>query len=232
MNKKEYHRYLESPEWKAISDAKKESVENKCEICGEGGVLHSHHLHYRNIGHENLEDLLVVCPEHHQEITDANTSSGKHYQTYETIPFAKFLIGFAIFVFVATFAAITLAGIQSTGLFSTPAVIPLPEDVGINCGNDLGCYDEALVKCEKAEYFVGRNKQLLDSGFFGKKNQPVRIDGPAEFEGQDACQVTYINMCKSTNFTACAKCHYDAICYFKIGTHEIIGCNKIPIGKC
>jgi hypothetical protein len=39
----------------------------ECTICGDGR-FQLHHLHYRNIGDEDLADLMPLCGDHHYEV--------------------------------------------------------------------------------------------------------------------------------------------------------------------
>ncbi len=71
MNAQEYLHYLQSPEWK---DRAKECIKHygeRCAVCKCGWrrrTLHVHHLHYQNVGNEQVEDLVVLCKTHHHEI--------------------------------------------------------------------------------------------------------------------------------------------------------------------
>lgn len=60
--KMEYNRYMDSPEWQKKREAVFKAQGKKCRRCGsERGVLHVHHLTYARFGHEDLEDLQVLC---------------------------------------------------------------------------------------------------------------------------------------------------------------------------
>ncbi|UMQ41623.1 MULTISPECIES: hypothetical protein [unclassified Chryseobacterium] len=64
----QYHKYLESPEWKA----KRELVFKRdgyiCTQCKCKPAFHAHHLTYENIFNEKLEDLISVCADCHSKI--------------------------------------------------------------------------------------------------------------------------------------------------------------------
>lgn len=67
-----YHDYLKSPEWsqkrqEALHRSGGNSLDGpKCEACDtRAHSLDVHHLHYRNLGHEPLNDLVVLCRECH-----------------------------------------------------------------------------------------------------------------------------------------------------------------------
>jgi len=64
-NRIEYTEYLLSPEWEEIKKQMKARYGNKCELCGSTQDLEVHHLHYRNLGHEDLRDLLLLCHDCH-----------------------------------------------------------------------------------------------------------------------------------------------------------------------
>lgn len=65
----EYHAHLASPEWARMRKAALEAAGYSCALCGRdrrqlrlmGRHLQVHHKHYRNLGHERLEDLTVLC---------------------------------------------------------------------------------------------------------------------------------------------------------------------------
>lgn len=63
----EYKTHLNSPEWATTRSQKLEEADYECQRCGDSGVpLEVHHLTYDRLGHEWLEDLLVVCHECHE----------------------------------------------------------------------------------------------------------------------------------------------------------------------
>lgn len=67
--KDEYKEYIASAKWKRIRDAKIESVGGVCERCGISRfsvILEVHHLHYRTLKKERLEDLQVLCHDCHK----------------------------------------------------------------------------------------------------------------------------------------------------------------------
>ena len=65
--KSNYEAYLQSAHWYFMLRLKRESVGNKCEICGSPHDLQVHHLTYERIGKERLEDLQVLCRYHHKK---------------------------------------------------------------------------------------------------------------------------------------------------------------------
>lgn len=69
-NKKEYQKYLNSPEWK---EKRKEIFEKRkgiCELCGEKleNKYHVHHDNYNNLGNEKESDLILLCENCHNDI--------------------------------------------------------------------------------------------------------------------------------------------------------------------
>ena len=68
-----YTEYMSSPEWRRKRAEYFESGRPTCcYICGapKDWDTQLHHRTYANLGHENLDDLVPVCPAHHKEITD------------------------------------------------------------------------------------------------------------------------------------------------------------------
>lgn len=62
----DYQEYITSPEWEAKREQKLEEQDHTCEICG-GRATQAHHLHYRTLGNESMEDLQALCWECHQK---------------------------------------------------------------------------------------------------------------------------------------------------------------------
>jgi hypothetical protein len=79
MTKKEYHEYLQSPQWawrrqqvwersggrcehmSGGDDAAFSKYPRRCEMAADN----VHHLTYERVGHERFEDLIHVCRRHH-----------------------------------------------------------------------------------------------------------------------------------------------------------------------
>lgn len=53
--------YMASPEWKAKRKEKLQEVGQRCQGCSSDERLEVHHLTYERLGHERLEDLMVLC---------------------------------------------------------------------------------------------------------------------------------------------------------------------------
>jgi replicative DNA helicase len=68
-----YYEYLKSPKWQEVRELALERAGYKCQICGRTQNLDIHHNTYENLGNErdHLEDLIVLCSEHHQVYHDA-----------------------------------------------------------------------------------------------------------------------------------------------------------------
>ena len=64
-----YEAHINSLEWKLFRLTVFASRGTNCEACGlsDSGQRHVHHLHYRNLGHEKLEDVKVLCEVCHQK---------------------------------------------------------------------------------------------------------------------------------------------------------------------
>ena len=63
--KLKHQAYLESPEWAKVRCDLFITRGEKCEICGHAKNLQVHHFHYDNLGHEEPDDLIILCAYHH-----------------------------------------------------------------------------------------------------------------------------------------------------------------------
>jgi 5-methylcytosine-specific restriction endonuclease McrA len=61
-----YSAYLKSPEWRALRKPVLERAGGHCEECGEETYLQVHHLNYKRVGAERLEDLRAICNPCHE----------------------------------------------------------------------------------------------------------------------------------------------------------------------
>lgn len=85
---REYHKYLQSSEWRMRAEKRLRIDHYQCQACGSVGVpgneLEVHHWTYRNIFHENPEtDLVTLCRCCHKLIHNAmnrvtDLKSGRH----------------------------------------------------------------------------------------------------------------------------------------------------------
>ena len=57
----QYKEYIRSDAWRNKRDNAIEAAEGKCRSCGSRCGLCVHHLHYRTLFNENIEDLEVLC---------------------------------------------------------------------------------------------------------------------------------------------------------------------------
>jgi len=49
----------------------REIAQGRCEWCGiEHAILHTHHIHYRTLGDEEPQDLIVLCDTCHADAHD------------------------------------------------------------------------------------------------------------------------------------------------------------------
>jgi hypothetical protein len=64
-----YSEFLKTPYWKAVSMKAKQKANYRCQMCNEGGLLHTHHRTYDNHGAEHLhmDDLIVLCERCHYQ---------------------------------------------------------------------------------------------------------------------------------------------------------------------
>ncbi len=72
-------KYMESKEWKHLKNSVLFINNSKCEMCADDENLDVHHKTYKHIGHENMDDLAVVCRSCHEEIHDEYGYDYNHY---------------------------------------------------------------------------------------------------------------------------------------------------------
>lgn len=63
--KGDYQAWLQTDEWQRIRQEAIERADHCCADCGATRRLQVHHLHYRNVGAEQPEDLVVLCESCH-----------------------------------------------------------------------------------------------------------------------------------------------------------------------
>lgn len=56
-----YQEYLKSEHWKETREKALKRSGYKCQVCGYNKNLQVHHNTYKNIGHEDPTDLVVLC---------------------------------------------------------------------------------------------------------------------------------------------------------------------------
>jgi hypothetical protein len=77
-----YHQYAASSAWKNKSYAMREYFKT-CAICNSTKKLCVHHKHYNTVGHEGLEDLVVLCGDHHWEFEEKRIKNKEQEKTAE-----------------------------------------------------------------------------------------------------------------------------------------------------
>ena len=65
-----YQEYLHSAAWHEKRLLKLREAGFRCQLCNSASPLQVHHRHYRDIGHENTRDLIVLCSRCHQHFHD------------------------------------------------------------------------------------------------------------------------------------------------------------------
>jgi hypothetical protein len=63
-----YLLYLHSPEWEEKRQARMGIAGGICEICERAPAEHVHHLSYRRVFAERIDDLRAVCKKCHDEL--------------------------------------------------------------------------------------------------------------------------------------------------------------------
>lgn len=65
-----YEEYLKSPRWRTKRLLKAKQAHYTCEVCGKviKKGFHIHHLTYKHLGNEPLEDLAFLCEDCHTNI--------------------------------------------------------------------------------------------------------------------------------------------------------------------
>jgi len=74
LHKMPYDLYLKTKHWKAFRLKALHQLGRKCMMCDtdETKILHVHHLTYKNLGHESMEDVIILCPVCHKAIHNAS----------------------------------------------------------------------------------------------------------------------------------------------------------------
>lgn len=62
----DYQAYLASREWSLLRERVRERSGNRCEHCCHARQQSVHHLTYKNLGNEDLHELLAVCEPCHE----------------------------------------------------------------------------------------------------------------------------------------------------------------------
>ena len=94
--KEKYQNYIASAKWKRLRVRKIESVGGVCERCGISKFsvkLEVHHLHYRTLEKESLDDLQVLCHACH-EYADAERQTIEELEKKARQQSSSLYIGF------------------------------------------------------------------------------------------------------------------------------------------
>ena len=72
MSAEDKQAYMHSNKWKNLKKYRMIIANNKCEVlgCNETDNLQLHHITYENLGDEDINDVRIVCGDHHQQIHD------------------------------------------------------------------------------------------------------------------------------------------------------------------
>jgi hypothetical protein len=66
-----YHEYITSPEWRAKADYLKSLAGWRCQVCNSADEpLHAHHRTYERLGHEDPNDITILCETCHSLFHD------------------------------------------------------------------------------------------------------------------------------------------------------------------
>ena len=57
----DYDRYMRSKSWQIKRQKFLAHYNCQCVLCGSKAHLHVHHLHYKTLGNEGVEDVIVCC---------------------------------------------------------------------------------------------------------------------------------------------------------------------------
>lgn len=76
----DYNKYIQSEEWKKNPMRIQTLINDNhcCRMCGDGNSIHVHHITYKNLRHERLEELVTLCHQCHDYTHDMH-GQGAHY---------------------------------------------------------------------------------------------------------------------------------------------------------
>jgi len=77
--KTDYSSYMQSPKWQEIREIRLFVDSNKCQSCGNGEQLQVHHITYKRLGNEDIDDLVTVCKQCHKELHDYYGKNAVNY---------------------------------------------------------------------------------------------------------------------------------------------------------
>jgi len=72
ISREEKLAYMKSPQWYSLKQQRQTIANHQCEIegCTETEDLQLHHTTYIRLTQEHIDDLRLLCPNHHQEKHD------------------------------------------------------------------------------------------------------------------------------------------------------------------
>lgn len=77
-----YKEYLQSDHWGFVKAKKLYFCKKQCCICESKSRLEVHHKTYKNLGKEDLDDLIIVCRICHQSIHDEQDRTGRPLEDF------------------------------------------------------------------------------------------------------------------------------------------------------
>jgi hypothetical protein len=63
-----YTRYIGGPGWRAVREKAIAARGCRCESCGRAGPIQVHHRTYERLGHERIDDLVILCKFCHEKV--------------------------------------------------------------------------------------------------------------------------------------------------------------------
>lgn len=82
MTKEEYSKYLKSEHWIETREKRIEIDNHRCYVCGKKSNLNVHHIQYRNLGHEDINnDLVTLCKQCHLMLHKIRYGTKKEHDT-------------------------------------------------------------------------------------------------------------------------------------------------------
>lgn len=77
-----YNDYLQSERWRQTREKRLQIDGRVCVVCGSGKDLNVHHISYRNIGNEDIEnDLITLCHPCHAMLHRIKVQSEEEYKS-------------------------------------------------------------------------------------------------------------------------------------------------------
>jgi hypothetical protein len=65
-----YYKHLQSNEWRKKAQERLKKDNHQCQTCLDKEQLEVHHKTYKNLGKEKQEDLITLCKQCHEAITE------------------------------------------------------------------------------------------------------------------------------------------------------------------